>query len=140
VETSTDPIITTPAPENTPILETILMTTVLMELPQPGMEPLPDQQQAYQEEQQVRAHAWQINAEWWAVQHHDELTGERPALDAQMIELHRCKAALGIERTATINHEGTPHPTFRRASQNVVVALLDTLLMPSIDGVGRVYQ
>jgi hypothetical protein len=76
VETSTDPIITTPAPENTPILETILMTTVLMELPQPGMEPLPDQQQAYQEEQQVRAHAWQINAERWAVQHHDELTGE----------------------------------------------------------------
>jgi hypothetical protein len=40
------------------------------------MEPLLDQQQAYQEEQQAWAHAWQINVEQWAVQHHDELTGE----------------------------------------------------------------
>jgi hypothetical protein len=65
---------------------------------------------------------------------------------------------LGIERAATIdftkirararatttaiNHEGTPHPTFARASQNVAttVALLDTLPAPSTDGVGKVYH
>jgi hypothetical protein len=38
---------------------------------------------------------------------------------------------------ATINHEGMSHPTFAKASQNVAAAatLLDTLLMPSTDGV-----
>jgi hypothetical protein len=43
VVTSTDPIITTPAPENTPILQTISMATILTSTPQPGMETLPDQ-------------------------------------------------------------------------------------------------
>jgi hypothetical protein len=35
-----------------------------------------------------------------------------------------------------------PRPIFARASQNVVsvMALLDTLPAPSIDGVGKVYQ
>jgi hypothetical protein len=43
---------------------------------------------------------------------------------------------------ATINHEGMPHPTFARASQNMAatVVLLDTLSVPSIDGVDRVYH
>jgi hypothetical protein len=43
---------------------------------------------------------------------------------------------------AAINHEGTPHPIFARAIQNVVVAtsLLDTPLVPSTDGVGKVYR
>jgi hypothetical protein len=75
-----------------------------------------------------------------------------------MTELHQCKAALGTERVAainyskdcararaiaiTINHEGMPHPTFPRASQNIaaVVALLDILPTPSIDEVGKVYE
>jgi hypothetical protein len=41
-----------------------------------------------------------------------------------------------------INHEGTPHPTFPRASENVAttIALLDTLPVPSTDGVSKVYQ
>jgi hypothetical protein len=82
VVTLTEPIITTPALENTPDLQTIPMATVLMAVPPPGMEPLLDQQQAYQEEQQAWAHAWQIDVERWAVQHHDELTGEWAVLDA----------------------------------------------------------
>jgi hypothetical protein len=43
---------------------------------------------------------------------------------------------------AAINHEGLPRPTFTRASQNVAVvaALLDTLLVPSTDGVDKVYR
>jgi hypothetical protein len=41
--TSIDPIITTPASENTPVLQTIPVATVLMVVPQLGMEPLLDQ-------------------------------------------------------------------------------------------------
>jgi hypothetical protein len=43
---------------------------------------------------------------------------------------------------AAINREGPPRPTFTRASQNVAVAaaLLDTLLVPSTDGVDKVYR
>jgi hypothetical protein len=52
-----DPIITTLVLENTPALQTILMATVRMAAPQQGFEPLPDQQQAYQVEQQARARA-----------------------------------------------------------------------------------
>jgi hypothetical protein len=91
-------------------------------------------------------------------QHHDELIGEQAALDAQLIELHRHKATLGMERdttfdftkawahprdiVATINHEGTSHPNFARASQNVVtiMSLLDTLPAPSTGGVDKVYH
>jgi hypothetical protein len=36
--------------------------------------------------------------------HHDELAGEQAALDTQMTELHRHKAALGMERAATIDY------------------------------------
>jgi hypothetical protein len=68
------------------------------------MEPLPGQQQAYQEEQQVRARARQIDVKRWAAQHHDELIGKQASLDAQMTELHRLKAALGMERAATIDY------------------------------------
>jgi hypothetical protein len=53
VVTPTDPIAATPAPENTPALQTILMVTVQTVVPQLGMEFLPNQQQAYQEEQQA---------------------------------------------------------------------------------------
>jgi hypothetical protein len=92
------------------------------------MEPLPDQQQAYQDEQQARAPARQINAKQWAAQHHDELAGEQAAVDAEMTELHRCKPALGMERgtaidytkarsraraiTVAISPKGTPPPLF----------------------------
>jgi hypothetical protein len=75
-----DPIITTLVLENTPTLQTIPMATVRMAAPQQGLEPLPDQQQAYQVEQQARARARQIDVEQWAAQHHDELTGEQAAL------------------------------------------------------------
>jgi hypothetical protein len=56
--------------------------------PQPGMELLPNQQQAYHEVQQARARTRQINAEREATQHHDKLAGLHAALNAQMIELH----------------------------------------------------
>jgi hypothetical protein len=99
-----------------------------------------------------------INAEQRATQHHDELDGEQAALNAQLIELHRCKDTLRMEHAATIdftkaralaravatpiNHKGTPCPTFARDSQNVVVAtaLSDTLPAPSTDGVDKVYH
>jgi hypothetical protein len=43
--------------------------------------------------------------------------------------------------TAVINHEGMQGPSFARASHNVAiaVALLDTLRVPSADGVDKVY-
>jgi hypothetical protein len=89
------------------------------------MEFLPNQQQA-------QAHARKIDVELWTVQHHDELAGEQATHNAQLTELHRCKAALGMEQAATIdftkaqararaiaatiNHETMPHLTFARAS------------------------
>jgi hypothetical protein len=81
VVTPADPITATPAPENTPALQTILTVTVRTMVPQLGMELLPDQQQAYQEEQQAQACAWQIDAERWAAQLHDKLAIEQVALD-----------------------------------------------------------
>jgi hypothetical protein len=41
-----------------------------------------------------------------------------------------------------INHEGMLHPTFARASQNVATAatIFDTLLVPSTNGVSKVYR
>jgi hypothetical protein len=53
VVTSTDPIIDAHVPEGTPIVQTIPTVTVRTTVPQSGMELLPDQQQAYQEEQQA---------------------------------------------------------------------------------------
>jgi hypothetical protein len=53
VVTSTYPIIATPVPESTPALQTTPTVVVQTAAPQPGMELLPDQQQAYQEEQQA---------------------------------------------------------------------------------------
>jgi hypothetical protein len=47
------PITTTPASENIPALQTILMVPVWTVEPQQGMELLPIQQQACQEEQQA---------------------------------------------------------------------------------------
>jgi hypothetical protein len=152
VVTLTLPIITTQA------LLTIPTVKVQKATPQPGMEVLPDQQQAYQEEQQAQLHAQQIDAELQAAQCHDELIGKSAFLNAQLTELHRCKAVLRTERAATIdftkaqaqampvvttiNCEGPPRPTFAKASQNmaVVVALLYTLPAPSTNGVDRVYH
>jgi hypothetical protein len=57
VVTPTDPITITPAPENTPSLQTIPTVTVRTVVPQSRMELFPDQQQAYEEEQQAQAHA-----------------------------------------------------------------------------------
>jgi hypothetical protein len=132
VVTSTDPIIATLAPENTLDLKTIPTVTVRMKVPWPGMELLPDQQQTYQEEQQAQTRAQQIDVEWWAAQCHDDLASEQVALDAQMTELHGCKAKLETEQgttidyakvqartrvvAAVINHVGMPHSTFARAS------------------------
>jgi hypothetical protein len=122
------------------------------------MELFPDQQQAYEEEQQAQAHAWRIDTKRWVAQCHHEFASEQVVLDAQMTELHQRKAVMEMEWATTIdftkaqararviaaaiNHEGTPHPTFTRASQNVatVAALFDTLSEPSTDGVGKVYQ
>jgi hypothetical protein len=53
VVTLTDPITSTQALENTLAFQTILAVMVWTALPQPGMELLPDQQQAYQDEQQA---------------------------------------------------------------------------------------
>jgi hypothetical protein len=50
------------------------------------MELLPDQQQPYQKEQQVRAR--QVDAERWATQSHNELAGEQATLGTEMTELH----------------------------------------------------
>jgi hypothetical protein len=122
------------------------------------MEFLLDQQQAYLEEQQAWARAWQIDATLQIVQHHDELTSEQAVLDAQQTEVHRHKATLGTERATTIdftkardraraittaiNHEGTPCSCFARARQNVAatVVVLDTLPTPCTDEVSIVYR
>jgi hypothetical protein len=40
------------------------------------MELLPIKKQAYQEEHKARVHAWQIDAELRAAQHHDKLAGD----------------------------------------------------------------
>jgi hypothetical protein len=53
VVASMDPIIAMPAIENTTTLQTISIVSVQTTIPQPRMELLPDQQQAYQEEQQA---------------------------------------------------------------------------------------
>jgi hypothetical protein len=60
---------------------------------------------------------------------------------ATTIDLTKARA-LARAITATINHEGMLCPTFTRASQNVAVAmvLLDTLPVPSTDGVDKVYH
>jgi hypothetical protein len=76
----------------------------------------------------------------------------------QLTELHQCKAELEMEQATiidlmkasararaiavAINREVLPRPTFARASHNMAAAaaLLDTLPMPSTDGVDRVYH
>jgi hypothetical protein len=68
-----DPIITTPISESTLVLQTILTVMLQTTAPQPGMELLPDQQQAYQEEQQACSFSRQIDAKRVAAQRHDEL-------------------------------------------------------------------
>jgi hypothetical protein len=150
-------ITTTPSSENTPALSTILTVLLWTAAPQPRTRLLPKQQQAYQEEQQARIRARQINAERRAAQWQDELAGERASIDAQLIELHHRKSMLETERatkidvtkarararaiTTAINREGVPRSTFTKASQTVAVtaALLETLPAPSVDRVDKVY-
>jgi hypothetical protein len=103
VVSPTIPITTTPAPKNTLTFQTIPTVTVQTVAPQPGMELLPIQQQAYQKEQQAWVHARQIDIELWSAQHQDELASEHATLDTQLTELHRRKATLGMERATTID-------------------------------------
>jgi hypothetical protein len=125
---------------------------------QPDIGLLPNQQKAYQEEQQARDRTWQVDAERGAMQLRGELAGERATIEAQLAELHHCKSALKTERcvtvdltnaraqardiTAAINHEGPLQPTFIRASQIMatVAALLGTLPTSSTSGVDWVYH
>jgi hypothetical protein len=51
----------------------------------------------------VRAHTRQIKSEHAAAERHDEFAGEHATLNSQMTELHHCRAALGMERAATID-------------------------------------
>jgi hypothetical protein len=85
---STASIVTTPVLKSTPDLHTISTVMVQTMAPQPGMELLPNQQQAYHEVQQARACTRQINVERGVTQHHDKLAGLHAALNAQMIEHH----------------------------------------------------
>jgi hypothetical protein len=82
VATPRAPITTTLAPESTPVLLTIPTVTVQTAAPQPDMELLPNQQQAYQEEEQAWIHARQVDAELPAAQCHGELTSEQATIDA----------------------------------------------------------
>jgi hypothetical protein len=92
------------------------------------------------------------------VQRQGELTDERTTIEAQLIELHHRKYVLETEWAVmvdltkawawarafatTIYREGLPHPTFAKASQNVVVvvALLNPLSAPSTDEVDKMYH
>jgi hypothetical protein len=62
VVTPTIPITSTPPMENTLTLLTILTVPLCTTTPQQGIGLLPKRQEAYQEEQRSRAHAWQIDA------------------------------------------------------------------------------
>jgi hypothetical protein len=59
---------------------------------------------------------------------------------AATVNFSKARAQARAIATA-INYEGTPHPSFARACQNmaVVIALLDTLPAPSTDVVGKMY-
>jgi hypothetical protein len=56
--------------------------------------------------------------------------------------LHQHESALEVGQTTAIEHAECQLPTFARANQNVAAAaaLLDTMHIPSIDGVSEVYQ
>jgi hypothetical protein len=157
VVTPTIPIATTPSPEDTPTLLTIPMASLWTAAPQPGTGLLPEQQQAYHDEQQARACTQQVDVECRTAQHQGELVGKWAAIEAQLTELHHRKFVLKTKQAVTvdltkarararavataINHEGSPCPTFTRASQNVatMAALLHTLPTPYADGVDKVY-
>jgi beta-xylosidase len=77
VVTSKDPTIAAPVLESTLALQTKPMAALQL-----GMDHLPVQSQAYQEEQQPQAHTRQIDVERWVAQHLDELASEKVALDS----------------------------------------------------------
>jgi hypothetical protein len=66
--TLTVPIATTPPLEGTLVSLSILTVPLQTVTPQPCTRLLPEQQQAYQEEQQSQAHTWQVDAEPRAAQ------------------------------------------------------------------------
>jgi hypothetical protein len=82
VATRSVPITTTLVLDSTLALLTVPTVMMWAAVPQLGMELLPDQQQAYQEEQRAQFHPRLVDTELWATQCHDELTGEKAALDA----------------------------------------------------------
>jgi hypothetical protein len=97
VVTLTVPITTTLALKNTLALQTIPTITVRTVAPQTGMEILPIQQQAYQEDQQAWICTRWIGTDLRATQCQHELTGEQTTLNAQLTDLQRRKAALGMD-------------------------------------------
>jgi hypothetical protein len=97
------PITTTPPSEGTPAPLTIPTVSLRTTVSQPNTGLLPEQQQAYEEEQQARACARQADAERRAKQRQGELTDERTAIEAQLAELHHRKSTLEIEQTITVD-------------------------------------
>jgi hypothetical protein len=71
-------------------------------VPQPDTGLPPEQQPAYQVEQQVWAHAQQVDAEGRAMQWWGQLASKRATIEAQLAELHHRKTALEAERGVTV--------------------------------------
>jgi hypothetical protein len=76
VVTMTITITTMPLPKGTPTPLTIATFPLQTIIPQPDIGLPPEQQQAYQEEQQARAHAQQTDAKRRATQWQGKLAGE----------------------------------------------------------------
>lgn len=144
--------------------EGVLANPVAGATPPPAVTPQPvlrlslEQHEAYQEEQQARERARQIDAAREETQRLQRLATEQVAVETQMAELRQRQTELAAEQgrrvdatsararardvAAAINQDGAPRPTFARASQNVAAAaaLLGTLPAPSTDAVGQVYH
>jgi hypothetical protein len=80
--TPTVPFTITPSSWGAMMPLTIPTVPLWTTTPQPDIGLLPEQQQAYQEEQQAQVHDRQVDAERRAVQWRGELTGERAAIEA----------------------------------------------------------
>jgi hypothetical protein len=70
-----------------------------------------------------------------------KLADERATVKARLADLHQGKLVFGVGKTAAIDCAGWQLPTFTNTGQNVAVAatLLDTLPIPSTNGVDEVY-
>jgi hypothetical protein len=82
VPTSTIPITTMPPLEGTPMPLTAMTVLLRIVVPQLDTGLPPEQQPAYQEEQQVRARAPQVDTERRAMQRRGELTSVRVTIEA----------------------------------------------------------